>query len=256
MELSAYNQGLLASLLAGLSTGIGSLIAFAPPILIKKYYGLMLGFCAGLMLAATAFALVMPGVEFAMESLHFSKLTAAGILAGGMILGWGVFVFLHHFLHFHDLFKESLEKRTLWLFIMAITLHNIPEGMTVGASFTGEKLIDGIAVALGITLQNIPEGLAVSATLLSLGYSKLFTIGMTLLSGLAEPVGALFSLELVSLSKVLLPITMAFAAGIMLTVITEDIIPQAYKQNNKPRRVTLSLLIGFLTMMFLDIIFS
>jgi ZIP family zinc transporter len=248
--------GFLASLGAGLCTAIGALPVLLVPALTKRAEGVLLGFGGGVMLAATAFSLIVPGTEVAMQQ-GASQALAALIMVIGILLGGWCLNFVHaHFPHEH-FFKEEehLERSNLaqiWLFIAAITLHNFPEGLAVGVSFADGKLAEGLPVAVGIGLQNIPEGLVVAVALLGQSYSVSYALWVSLLTGLVEPIGGLVGVSLSSLGTSVLPWGMAFAAGAMLFVISDEIIPESHRKGIE-KQGTIGIMLGFVTMMFLDI---
>lgn len=244
--------GFLASILAGLATGIGALPALFFKKISDKLFNSLLGAAAGVMLAATAFSLLVPGIDYGNQIWPGIGLWVVSL---GMLLGA---VFLHFsdqylpHLHFDSVpsaNKDSLQK--IWLFIIAITLHNFPEGMTVGVSFGSGDIQKGIVLAIAIALQNIPEGLAVALPLVGLGYNKWKAVGIATLTGLVEPLGGLLGVTMVTLFSSVLPIAMGFAAGAMLFVITEEIIPETHAKG-RSRHATFSLMIGFIIMMTLD----
>ena len=244
--------GFFASILAGLATGIGALpILFFKTISNNLFNG-MLGLAAGVMLAATSFALIIPGIEFG-DSLWPGY--GLWIVAAGMILGA---YFLHfseerlphlHLADISDGHLETLQKVTL--FIVAITIHNFPEGMSVGVSFGNGDIKNGIILATAIDIQNIPEGLAVALPLVALGYNKWKAIGIATLTGLVEPIGGLLGVTMVTVFSSIIPISMGFAAGAMLFVITEQIIPETHS-TGRSRIATFSLMIGFIIMLALE----
>ena len=248
-------QGSLGSLAAGTATGIGSLGVFLTRGVSARFQDSMLSAAAGVMLAATFFSLLLPGLHHG-EALTGHTWIAAVIVSAGILMGAGAIQFIHNRLpHEHALLgregPESAHFRRIWLFIIAITLHNFPEGMAVGVGFGGDGLRNGIAIATGIGLQNIPEGLAVSLSMLTLNYSrqKAFLIG--LLTGLVEPVGGLFGSALAWIAEPLMPWTLGFAAGAMLFIISDEIIPETHRGEYRTL-ATFSLLVGFVIMMFLD----
>lgn len=244
--------GFLASILAGLATGIGAL----PTLFFKKIsndlFNSLLGGAAGVMLAATAFSLLVPGITYGNEiwpskGIH---VVSFGMLLGALFLHYADRQLPHvHFDAVSDTQLNSLKK--IWLFIIAITIHNFPEGMSVGVSFGAGDMKNGIVLAIAIALQNIPEGLAVALPLLGLGYSKWRAIGIATLTGLVEPVGGLLGITMVTIFQPVLPIAMGFAAGAMLFVISEEIIPETHSKG-RSRYATFALMIGFIIMMTLD----
>ncbi|WP_428354350.1 ZIP family metal transporter [Methyloprofundus sp.] len=244
--------GFLASILAGLATGVGAL----PAALFKKVpnsvYNGLLGGAAGVMLAAAAFSLLVPGIEYGNELWPDKGLwvVAAGMLFGAFFLHFADKKLPH--IHFKDDLNEHSESlQKIWLFIFAITIHNFPEGMSVGVSFGTGDMHNGIVLAIAIALQNIPEGLAVALPLVALGYNKLKAVGIATLTGLVEPVGGLLGITMVSIFSPLLPFAMGFAAGAMIFVISEEIIPETHS-NGRSRFATFALMIGFIIMMALE----
>ena len=143
----------------------------------------------------------------------------------------------------------------IWLFVMAITLHNFPEGMAVGVGFAGGEVSNGVTLAVGIGLQNVPEGFAVALSLISIGYSRSHAFWVATLTGLVEPVGGAMGAAAVSLAEPLMPIILGMAAGAMLFVISDEIIPETHRRGYE-NVATFSLLGGFVVMMFLDTAFG
>ncbi|WP_305907716.1 ZIP family metal transporter [Methylomarinum sp. Ch1-1] len=244
--------GFLASILAGLATGVGALPAlFFKEISLSLFNG-MLGMAAGVMLAATAFSLLLPGIEYGDLIWPGNGLwvVAAGMLIGAYFLHYADEKLPHlHFDTAPDTSLNSMQK--ISLFIIAITIHNFPEGMSVGVSFGTGDIKNGIVLAIAIGMQNIPEGMAVALPLVGLGYNKWKAVGIATLTGLVEPVGGLLGITMVSVFSPILPIAMGFAAGAMLFVISEEIIPETHA-NGRSRIATFALMIGFIIMMALE----
>ncbi|GAW85823.1 zinc transporter, ZIP family [Bathymodiolus platifrons methanotrophic gill symbiont] len=245
--------GLFASVLAGLATGLGALpAAFFKQVSNNLFNGL-LGGAAGVILAATSFFLLLPGmIEYGNELWPDKGLwvVAVGMLFGAFFLHLADNKLPH--IHFNEdpgAHTESLQK--IWLFIFAITIHNFPEGMSVGVSFGTGDMHKGIVLAIAIALQNIPEGLAVALPLVALGYNKWKAVGIATLTGLVEPVGGLLGITMVSVFSSVLPFAMGFAAGAMLFVISEEIIPETHS-NGRSRIATFALMFGFIIMMALE----
>jgi ZIP family zinc transporter len=246
--------GFLASLAAGLMTAAGALpVIFFREVSAKVLDG-FLGFAAGVMLAATSFSLILPGIEAAGGGVYAALVMAAGILLGALFLDASNRYLPHrHFLKGREGAGVSLQR--IWLFIFAITLHNFPEGLAVGVGFGSgdpEGILNGLTLAAGIGLQNLPEGLAVAAALVGLKYGLPAALGVAALTGLVEPVGGLLGVAFVNISAPLLPWGMAFAAGAMLFVISDEIIPETHRRGFE-RIATFGVMIGFVVMMFLDI---
>ncbi len=247
--------GLIGSTIAGLLTGVGALPVLFAVRVEHDLENLLLGFGAGVMLAATAFSLILPGLEAA-ERLGNGRLGAALVMAAGILLGGIALARLGRWLERHQLgsgpYAEDVAGRArVLLFILAITLHNFPEGLAVGVGFGSGDIADGTTLAIAIGLQNMPEGLAVALAARAAGDppGRAFRVG--LLSGVVEPVGGLLGAGLVAVSQPFLPWSMAFAAGAMLFVISEEVIPEI-NRNGPPAVNSLGLLAGFVTMMLLD----
>lgn len=244
--------GFLASILAGLATGVGALPALFFKDISTRLFNSMLGAAAGVMLAATAFSLLVPGMDYG-EQVWPGKgllVVSAGMIIGALFLHFADQKLPH--LHFDTVADESLDSlQKISLFIIAITIHNFPEGMSVGVSFGSGDMKNGVVLAIAIALQNLPEGLAVALPLVGLGYNKWKAVGLATLTGLVEPVGGLLGITMVTVFSSVLPIAMGFAAGAMLFVISEEIIPETHSKG-RSRIATFSLMIGFIIMMMLD----
>ena len=249
--------GFLASLFAGLGTGVGALGVFPIRQLSERLEDGLLSFAAGIMLAASFFSLLLPGVEFASEQFN-NGVTAVGVVCTGFVAGGGALYLVHRYApHEHFLLgREGPDASTLsriWLFVIAITLHNFPEGMAVGVGFAGGDIENGRTLAAGILLQNIPEGLAVATSLLVIGYGRLQAFGVAFLTGLVEPIGGLFGSSMVSLAEPLMPWTLGFAAGAMVFIISDEVIPETHRGNHKTL-ATFSLMLGVVVMLVLDVL--
>lgn len=248
--------GFIASLAAGAATGLGALPILFTRNISQRAQDVMMGFGAGVMLAATSFSLIIPGVEAAYES-YGSKYIAALIIAAGMMIG-AIFLRLSDKYSPHEHFIKGPEGadpknlKRVWLFIIAITLHNFPEGLAVGVGFGGGDIPSGVALAIGIGLQNIPEGLVVALALLTERYPLGKALLIPLLTGLVEPVGGLIGAGVVTVARPVLPWGLAFAAGAMLFVISDEIIPESHRKGFE-KEATAGVMIGFVVMMFLDV---
>lgn len=244
--------GFFASILAGSATGVGALPALFFKNISRNLFNSMLGAAAGVMLAATAFSLLVPGMTYG-NLIWPGKgiyVVSLGMLIGAAFLHYADRQLPHvHFDSISDVHLTSLKK--VWLFIIAITIHNFPEGMSVGVSFGSGEMKNGVVLAVAIALQNIPEGLAVALPLVGLGYNKWKAVGIATLTGLVEPVGGLLGITMVTIFEPILPIAMGFAAGAMLFVISEEIIPETHS-DGRSRYATFALMFGFIIMMILD----
>lgn len=244
--------GLLGSLCAGLATGIGAIPSLFLRTLSQRIQDIMLGFGAGVMLAATSFSLILPAIESVGGSV-----TAAFIVSGGIMLG-GLFLFLTDRYSPHEHFIKGPEGadpgnlKKIWLFVIAITIHNLPEGLAVGVGFGGGDIKNGLTLATGIGLQNIPEGLVVALALKTENYTPHRAFFIALATGLVEPIGGFVGSSIITFAKPLLPWGLSFAAGAMLFVISDEIIPESHRKGFE-KEATFGVMIGFVVMMVLDL---
>lgn len=244
--------GFIASFLAGMGTALGALPAFFFKSVPQRLLNTLLGASAGVMLAATSFSLIVPGIETGNSIWPGS---GAYIAVFGMLLGALVLDLVDKCLpHEHFIIGPegpSSRLKRIWLFVFAITIHNFPEGMAVGVGFGSGNMSDGVSLAIGIGIQNIPEGLAVALPLLGLGYSRWKSFSVAALTGMVEPVGGILGAGAVTLFHPVLPFALAFAAGAMLFVISDEIIPETHARG-RSRLATWGVMVGFVIMMALD----
>ncbi|KGB83543.1 MAG: ZIP family metal transporter [Pseudomonadota bacterium] len=255
--MNIVTMGLLASLAAGMMTAVGALPVLLGQSVSRRANDAMLGFAAGVMLSASFFSLILPGIDAA-EAMYGSVVIAALISGAGIGLGALVVAGLNETLPHEHFFQghEGADAGALakiWLFVLAITIHNFPEGMAVGVGFGGGDVANGISLATGIGLQNAPEGLAVAVALRGQGYSRRRSFLVALATGLVEPVGGLLGAAAVSLSAVLLPWGLAFAAGAMIYIISHEIIPETHRHGHQ-NAATAGLTVGLILMLLLDVI--
>jgi ZIP family zinc transporter len=252
--VSLIATGVLASLIAGVATGVGALPLLLVRRLSDRTQDVFLAFAAGVMLAASFFSLLLPALEAAQVTTG-SEVRGALLVVAAVLLGAGALHVLNalapheHFLAGHH-GASAPELGRIWLFVIAITLHNVPEGLAVGVSY-GASVEKGASMALGIGLQNMPEGLAVAASLSGF-YSRRFAVGLALFTGLVEPVAAGLGLAAVSFASELLPWGLGFAAGAMIWVVSSEIIPETHRENRQGLS-TAALMVGLVAMMFLDV---
>ena len=262
-QFSPVIQALLATLFTWGVTALGATLVFFTKTINQKFMDSMMGFAAGVMIAASFWSLLAPGIEMAEQLEHIPWLTATiGFLGGG------IFMRLTDLLlpHLHpglDMTKREGVK-TSWqrstLLVLAITLHNIPEGLAVGVAF-GAVAVDfpsatiggAIALAIGIGIQNFPEGAAVSLPLRreGMGLFKCFMMGQA--SGMVEPVAAIIGALFVLSMRDILPYALCFAAGAMIFVVTEELIPESQRNDKNIDIVTMATMVGFTVMMILDV---
>ncbi|MEM2124928.1 MAG: ZIP family metal transporter [Candidatus Methanosuratincola sp.] len=248
MENATLILGWGASLIAGLATGLGALAVLVPMELRDRNQDVMLGFSGGVMLSAAGFSLIMPAVEIGGHIVAM-----IGIALGALAL------------HLVDRSVPHLHPRSgpegkvsqlpkVWLMFIAMSIHNIPEGLAVGLSF-GDGLSKGLITATAIGIQNIPEGLVVALLFSICGSSKLRAIGLATLTGLVEPLAGVPGTILATSFSSLLPVGLAFAGGAMLFVVSDEMIPESHKKGFE-REATLGFVGGFLVMMLIEGIFS
>jgi len=261
-QFDPISQALIGTLFTWGVTALGSAMVFFFKSIKRVVLNGMLGFAAGVMIAASFWSLLSPGIEMA-ESLGANPwLTAAtGFLSGGLFL-WLVDKLLPH-LHLGLEIEEAEGIKTSWqrsvLLVLAITLHNIPEGLAVGVAFgavayglPSATLAGAVALAIGIGLQNFPEGAAVSIPLRREGFSrtKAFLYGQA--SGIVEPVAGVIGAAAVLAMRPILPFALCFAAGAMIYVVVEELIPEAQQDRNTDV-ATIGCMLGFAVMMMLDV---
>jgi ZIP family zinc transporter len=248
--------GFAASTAAGAATALGAMFVLVARKLSEPLNDALLGFSAGVMLAASFFSLIIPGIEYAQKSLGSTTLATLLVIAALMLGAITLSIVNRYAPHEHFILGlKGVDARTLkriWLFVIAITLHNFPEGLAVGVGFGGGDIAGGTALAIGIGLQNIPEGLAVAAALFSLGYSRQTAFAIGAATGLVEPVGGLLGVTAVTLFQPLLPWGLGFAAGAMLFVVSNEIVPETHRRGHE-ELATYGLMIGLALMMFLDV---
>jgi ZIP family zinc transporter len=250
--------GFLASFLAGLLTAVGALPVLFGRSVSQRSNDVLLGFAAGVMLAASFLSLIIPGLE-AGRAIYGGTGIAGLIAVGGVLLGASFIALLNEWIPHEHFFQGQqgpvpCALARIWLFVLAITIHNLPEGLAVGVGFGGGDIARGTTLAIGIGLQNAPEGLAVALALLSCGYTKSYAFAVAGLTGLVEPVAGLLGAYAVSLSQLMLPWALTFAAGAMIYVVSHEIIPETHRHGYEDH-ATLGLTIGLVVMMFLDTAF-
>ena len=249
---------LLTAVGVGGATVFGAGIGFAFKNISHKFSDIVLAFAAGVMLAAAVLGLIVPSVEYGMRygTAWALVITVLGIFFGAVCLN-----FMDKLVpHMHKLAggleeqhrgNEKLSK--VLLFVMAIAIHNLPEGIAAGVGFGTGNNADAFMIALGIALQNIPEGMVIIAPMLAAGINKKRTFLYASLTGLVEVVGTLIGYFAVSLAAAVLPFALAFAGGTMLYVISDEMIPETHAHGSE-RGATYALLFGFCLMLVFDIL--
>ena len=261
-QLSPVMQALLATLFTWGVTALGAAAVFLAKDISRKVLDFMLAFAGGVMIAASFWSLLAPGIEMAQSQGRIAWIPAAV----GFLLGGGFIRLIDRFLpHLHLGFPVSQAEgvHTNWqrstLLVLAITLHNIPEGLAVGVAFgalkyglTEASFATACALALGIGIQNFPEGLAVSVPLRRLGLSRFKSFWYGQLSGMVEPIAGVIGAAAVILVAPLLPYALSFAAGAMIFVVVEEVIPESQREGNVDL-ATYGVMLGFTVMMILDV---
>jgi ZIP family zinc transporter len=248
--------GFLGSLAAGMMTTVGALPVLFGRAPSERARDALLGFAAGVMLAASFFSLIVPSLDISTE-LYGDGAIPAAIAVAGILLGSIMVAMINRYMP-HEHFIAGREGpdvatlRRIWLFVIAITIHNFPEGLAVGVGFGGDNLTNGVSLAIGIGLQNAPEGLAVAVALVGENYERWRAFLIAAATGLVEPIGGLLGAGAVALSEPLLPWGLAFAAGAMLYVISHEIIPETHRRGFQ-NEATTGLTIGLVVMLFLDV---
>ena len=251
-NLNPIIQTIIAATFTWSITALGAALVFVFKKPNKTMMDAMLGFAAGVMIAATFWSLLNPALEMASKlKMNSCLIVTIGFLTGGLFLFLGDRIYNH--------FNKNEIKKRCFMLILSITLHNIPEGLAIGVAFgsvlyglEGATSASALLLALGIGIQNFPEGTAVSLPLKRDGYSnkKAFFIGQ--LSGIVEPIAAILGCILVQKIQTILPFVLAFAGGAMIYVVVQELIPES-QTNEKKDLMALFTLIGFSVMMILDI---
>jgi ZIP family zinc transporter len=255
-------QAFLATLFTWGVTALGAAVVFLRSEVDRRWLDAMLGFAGGVMIAASFWSLLAPAIEMSAGSGLPGWLPAVtGFLAGGLVLRLADRLLPH--LHVGFPASEAEGPKTTWrsttLLILAITLHNVPEGLAVGVAFGGAaaglpsaSLAGAVALAIGIGIQNFPEGVAVALPLRRAGASRLKSFWYGQLSGVVEPVAGVLGATIVVAAQSLLPFALAFAAGAMIFVVIEEVIPESQRGGHTDL-ATMAAMLGFAVMMALDV---
>lgn len=264
-SINPASQALVAGIFTWGMTAAGSAVVFATKQVSKKTLDFMLGLAAGVMIAASYWSLLAPAIELSEGHVIASWFPAAAGFLLGVIILRSIDAILPH-LHVGYPTNEAEGIKTSWnrsiLLVLAIALHNIPEGLAIGVAFGSvgagapfTTLQAAVALAVGIGIQNMPEGLAVAAPLRGEGMSRLKSFWYGQLSAVVEPVAAVLGAVVVVMARPLLPYALAFAAGAMIFVVVEEVIPESQREGNT-HLATGGTVLGFLIMMILDVSFG
>jgi ZIP family zinc transporter len=245
------------------ATAAGTLPVLLAKKLSPRHYDAALGLGGGVMLAATAFSLMLPAIA-ASKSGGAGPLGASLIVGAGVLLGMALVMLLSHMVQAEHVLEnraggvtrgDAAALSRAWLFVGAVALHNLPEGWAIGVAYGGIDPLKAGTLATGIAIQDIPEGLVVALALRGVGYGRVFSALLGAASGLIEPVGAVVGALLMDVGAGMLPWGLASAAGAMLYVTCHEVIPES-QRNGNCRTASCALVIGFIVMMVLDTAFS
>lgn len=238
------------------STILGALLGFGIKKVPHKWNDTILGFCAGMMLAAAILGLIVPAMEGAnVINNNFGwLLVVAGVMIGALFLN----VLDAITPHLHTItgldaeeHKSNASLNKVLLFVMAIAIHKLPEGIAAGVGFNSENLTNALSVTIGISFQNIPEAMVIITPLLIAGVSKKRTLAISFAIALLEVVGVWIGYAMGAVSQTFLPIMLAFAGGCMLYIVSDEMIPETHSHGHQ-KMATYALLIGFLTLMMIE----
>ena len=258
-QIAHASPNLRAALLGGgtaaAATALGTLPILFSQNFSKRTYDCFLGFGAGVMLGATAFSLVIPALAAAKAAgagnWGASLTVGAGITIGAtLLLMMGRFISTDGILDTEDA-RLSHSMRRAWLFVWAVALHNLPEGLAIGVAYGGIDLSKANSLATGISIQDVPEGLVVALALRTVGYGRVLSAALGMLSGVIEPIAAAAGVAVIGVSAGLLPFALAAAAGAMLFVIVNDVVPES-QENGNGTWASGALVFGFILMTVLD----
>ena len=251
-----FLDALWTTFLAGLVTGLGGFLIFAKKKYSQDNINFMLSIAAGIMLAAAFFALLVPSqqqIVAMMSDVYVAGFWYAGAVFAGVALIWilnSVLPHEHSNLGHHGF---GVSKRTAWLFIIAITIHKIPEGLAMGIAYGAQNLVNPDSLTVGIAMHNIPEGLTIALTLVAVRYSRLKAALCATMVGMIQPLGALFGVLLIHADEKVVPLGMAMAGGTLLFVVVNEILPETYDVK-KSNRSAFAVFAGFIFMTYLTIV--
>lgn len=249
-------QALTAGLWAAAATAAGTLPVLLAQKFSQRSYDAALGLGGGIMLAATSFSLVLPAIS-ASKNAGAGPAGASVTVGAGILLGMLLVMLLGHLVRSERVLGDGATgtdptaMTRAWLFVGAVAIHNLPEGLAIGVGYGGADATKAHTLATGIAIQDIPEGLVVAIALRSVGYGRMFSAALGALSGLVEPLGAVGAALLMEASAAFLPWGLAGAAGAMLYVICHDVVPEAHRHGHC-KTASCALVIGFIVMMVLD----
>jgi ZIP family zinc transporter len=258
MFTAVFTEGFIASLIAGMITGIGGFCIFFKKRYLKAEINQFLNLAAGVMLAASFFSLLVPAMKDIVGKggdIHVEAFSYVVAVFLGVLLVWLLNVLLPHEHNSMGHHGPHFDVRKAWLFIIAITLHKVPEGLAVGVAYGAESIINPLSLVVGIAVHNIPEGLTIAISLVGAGYSRLKAALMALTIGFMQPIGAIIGLLLMDINLRIVPYGMALAGGTLLFVVINEILPETYGQKETNRSAA-SVFLGFILMTYITMIFN
>lgn len=251
----AFISGLWAAVIAGMFTGVGGFGVFLKKRFSRQNINSMLNIAAGVMLSASFFALLVPSMNEILkvdQDIHVAAFWYSLAIFSGVALVWLLNNLLPHEHNHMGHHGPHFSLRKAWLFIIAISLHKLPEGLAVGVAYSAEELINPESLVIGIALHNIPEGLTMAISLIGAGQSRLRAALTALCIGMLQPLGAILGLLLIGVSMKIIPFAMAMAGGTLLFVVINEILPETYgyKMNQKS---AVAVFAGFIVMTYIFI---
>ena len=243
MVNQVFMQGLLAALAAGLVTGIGGFMIFLKKRYLKTEINQLLNLAAGVMLAASFYS----------RNIYSGALGYVLTVFAGVLLVWILNLLIPHEHNSMGHHGPYFDLKKAWLFIIAITLHKLPEGLAVGVAYGAEDIISPLSLVVGIAAHNIPEGLTIAISLVAAGNSRLRAALTALAIGLVQPLGAIVGLLLMDISFNIVPYGMALAGGTLLFVVINEILPETYGQKETNRSAA-AVFVGFIAMTYISIV--
>jgi len=260
-NLPPVMQALIGTSFTWMTTALGAAVIFTAKEVHRKILDWMYGFAGGIMIAAIYWSLLQPAIEMSKGEDFLNRLKAtAGFLVGGILL-WGVDKILKN-LHIKETEEIKTTRRRVIMLVLAVTLENIPEGLSIGIAFgavaaglPSAALPAAIALSIAVGIQNFPEGLAISMILRRMGASRLKSFWYGQLPGMAEPIAGVIGAEAVTITQPIMPYALAFAAGAMIFVLIKEIIPESQRSGNT-ELATMGTIIGFAVMMIIDAVFG
>jgi zinc transporter, ZIP family len=255
-NVSGLYLALLGSAVTLFSTSLGALPTLITKRISERTQDILMGFSAGVMLAATCFSLITPAIKLAVENsndriLSGSKVALCVLLGGAFLHLCNRYIPHEHFVKGREGGPSSIQFKRIWLFVLAITLHNFPEGLAVGSGVGSLNISLATPILVGIALQDIPEGFVVAVALARVEYTRLQGLYVAIITGLVEAFAALIGFIATSQTEAILPWALALSGGAMLYVISDEMIPESH-QKEFAKEATAGLMFGFVLMMVLD----